>query len=307
MDKELYEVIPLEANLRSLPVLEPKTILTRLKQGQLVSTLSATPAPPKGWLRVRAEVQGTPVEGFIKAFLLRKAKHVQVPLPPPVLPNLPEAHLTPEGPIRRTGTGMRAYALKEQGQPGRQGPSPTDQALQLGKIISYLDVERSARYLPKSGQTFCNIYAHDYCHLAGVYLPRVWWRPKALLRITAGEAVPVAYGTTVAELNANSLYNWLEEFGTDFGWRRTLDLTELQNAANMGQVALICGQRTELNQPGHICPVVPETEKHRVTRRGGIVTTPLQSQAGASNFRYGGRTWWADSKRFARFGFWIHS
>ena len=72
----------------------------------------------------------------------------------------------------------------------------------------------------------------------------------------------MAYGTTVSELNANSLYNWLEEFGSDFGWRRTLDVTELQNAANAGQVALICGQRTELNQPGHICLVVPETAEH---------------------------------------------
>ena len=307
MAQVLYEVIPLEANLRSRPALEPGAVLTRLKQGQLVTALSPTPPAPKGWMRVRAEVQGTPVEGYVKAFLLRKAKQAVVPTPPSVLPNLPEAHLTPEGPIRRTGTASRAYPLQEPNQPGRPGPSPADRALQLGKIIDYLNVEQSARYLPKGGQTFCNIYAHDYCHLAGAYLPRVWWRPKALLRITAGEAVPVAYGTTVSELNANSLYNWLEEFGPDFGWRRTLDLTELQNAANMGQVALICSQRTELNQPGHICAVVPETAEHKVPRRNGTVTTPLQSQAGASNFRYGGRTWWTDTKRFARFGFWAHA
>ena len=306
MPTELYQVLPLEANLRARPTLEPRSVLTQLKQGQLVRRLMPTPPPPKGWFRVQADVQGTVVEGFIKAFLLKKAVQVVV-MPPPTLPNLPEAHLTSEGPIRRTGTGMRAYALREPGQPGRPGPSPLDRAHQLGQILVFLDVVRSARYVPGGGQTFCNIYAHDYCHLAGAYLPRVWWRPKALVRITAGESVAVAYGTTVSELNANSLYNWLEEFGSDFGWRRTLDVTELQNAANTGQVALICGQRTELNQPGHICLVVPETAEHQVTRRGGFVTMPLQSQAGARNFRYGGRVWWTDARRFARFGFWIHA
>jgi hypothetical protein len=32
----------------------------------------------------------------------------------------------------------------------------------------------------------------------------------------SGRAVSPAYGTTVQELNANSLYNWLEEFGAEF-------------------------------------------------------------------------------------------
>lgn len=116
----------------------------------------------------------------------------------------------------------------------------------------------------------------------------------------------LTYGTTVQELNANSLYQWLEEFGPDFGWRRTVSVTELQDAANSGQVCLIVGQRKELNQPGHICAVVPETQEHRVSRRGTVVTVPLQSQAGARNFRYGGRVWWTGSQ-FGRFAFWIHA
>jgi hypothetical protein len=55
--------------------------------------------------------------------------------------------------------------------------------------------------------------------------------------------------------------------------------------------------------------VVPETAGHRA-RRGadGAVRSPLQSQAGASNFRYGhgGAGWWRDAK-FAEFAFWIHA
>ncbi len=66
-----YQVIPLEANLRSQPLLVPRTILARLRQGQLVAELLT--APPVGWRRVRADLQGTPVEGYVKAFLLKKS------------------------------------------------------------------------------------------------------------------------------------------------------------------------------------------------------------------------------------------
>ncbi|WP_188559691.1 hypothetical protein [Hymenobacter glacieicola] len=176
---------------------------------------------------------------------------------------------------------------------------------QLTRILEFLDVEHSVRYRPGKGLTYCNIYAHDYCHLAGAYLPRVWWRPTALAQLLAGTPVSAQYGTTVVELNANSLYNWLEECGSIFGWRRTFSTTELQAGANAGQVALICGQRTELNQPGHICAVVPELPRYPAARHGTEVTIPLQSQAGARNFRYGGYAWWK-GRQFARFGFWLH-
>ena len=60
-----YQVIPLEANLRSQPLLVPKTILARLRQGQQVKEVYVTPLPPAGWRRVRADLQGTPVEGYV--------------------------------------------------------------------------------------------------------------------------------------------------------------------------------------------------------------------------------------------------
>lgn len=309
MANELYEVIPLELNLRSNTKVEPQSVLARLKQGQQVQRLHPEPAPPASWFRVRADLQGTPVEGFAKAAFLRPATApVEVPPPPPVLPNIPKAALPAPGPVRRNQAddGPRVFDLTEAGQPGRPGPTPTDRAAQLGLIVDYLAVSRSARYRAARGKTYCNIYAHDYAHLAGAYLPRVWWTRKALVTLATGHLVRPAYGTTVQELNANSLYNWLEEFGPDFGWRRTVDPTELQNAANTGQVCIASGQRRDLNAPGHICAVVPETAQHRAVRQGERVTTPLMSQAGARNFEYGGRVWWTGAQ-FARFGFWIHA
>jgi hypothetical protein len=308
MAELLYQVVPLELNLRSAPKVEPRTVLARLRQGQQVRQLSPPTAPPKGWLQVEAGLQGTAVQGFVKAAFLKKVTTTPVPVPPAVLPNIPEASLRSPDPVRRNqaGDGSRVYDLTEPNQPGRPGPTPADKALQLGAIIAYLGVSHSARYAAGAGKTYCNIYAHDYAHLAGAYVPRVWWTRKALVALAASQAVHPAYGTTVQELNANSLYNWFEEFGPDFGWRRSVDLTEVQNAANSGQVCILNGQRKDLNAAGHICAVVPETTQHKATRQGEQVTLPLMSQAGASNFEYGGRVWWTGAQ-FGRFGFWIHA
>jgi hypothetical protein len=303
----LYQVLPLEANLRAQPLLVPRTILARLRQGQQVEEVPMIPPPPAGWRRVRADLQGTPVEGYVKAFLLEKVASPSVPLSP-VLPNIPEARLRSPDPVRRnqSGDGARVYDLTEPNQPSRPGPTSAERAQQLGAILTYLHVSQSARYAAGAGKTYCNIYAHDYAHLAGAYVPRVWWTRKALMALATGQPVRPAYGTTVQELNANSLYNWFEEFGSDFGWRRSVELTEVQNAANIGQVCIISGQRKDLNRPGHICAVVPETGQHRATRKGERVTLPLMSQAGATNFEYGGRVWWTGAQ-FAHFGFWIHA
>lgn len=180
-----------------------------------------------------------------------------------------------------------------------------DRAAGLAAIVEWLAVDdpQHLRYQRQGSTTFCNIYAHDYCYLAGAYLPRVWWSGPALLRLAQGETLESRYGTTVSELNANSLFDWLGTFGPSFGWRRVFEPAEIQHAANQGRVCLLCAQRTQLNRSGHISAVVPETEEQRAL---GIaqVSTPLQSQAGWTNFRYGTARWWLDPK-FRDSGFWV--
>jgi len=222
--------------------------------------------------------------------------------------NIPAVHLpVPKGTIiRRDRAGGRAYPLNEPNQPTRDGSTPTQKRTQLAQIIDWLKVDVSQRYTRGSGKTFCNIYAYDYCYLARAYLPRVWWTRPALKKLSSGETVAVKYGSTVGELNANSLHNWFEAFGAQFGWTQTSDSSILQNAANEGRVCIITGRRKDLSRSGHICAVVPETPSHRAQRRGSEVLIPLQSQAGSRNFRYGGKKWWIDSN-FSKFGFWIHS
>ena len=82
------------------------------------------------------------------------------------------------GSTKRT-TPATAKSLDEPNPPGRQGTTPEELRDELDAIVDYLAVDKPShvRYQPHDGLTFCNIYAHDYCHLAGVYLPRVWWTP----------------------------------------------------------------------------------------------------------------------------------
>ena len=181
--------------------------------------------------------------------------------------------------------------------------------MELEAIVRYLDVERNARYQPTKAQTYCNIYACDYCYLAGVYLPRVWWTDAALHSLRADAAVEPKYGVTVGELNANALYAWLRDFGPSFGWRPRASIDELQAAANQGQVAVICARRKLLSSPGHIAVVVPETAPPLVAERNGeFLRLPLQSQAGRHNYCFscGPGRWW-EGVQFAAFGFWTHN
>jgi hypothetical protein len=298
MPPTVYRVIASELNVRSAPVVKPANRLGVLPQDSVVEKLGDADAP--GWWRVKAVLSGTAVEGYVASrYLAAESQSVGL-----VHTGLRPVHLETGGPVRRNATGQRASPLNEPNQPIRSLPDPAA----LSSIVAWLAVERSARYQPIGGTTFCNIYAYDYCCLAAAYLPRVWWTADAVARLRAGEAVGVKYGSTVRELNANALHDWLEEFGTTFGWRRTFDRDDLQNAANGGGVGVIVARRTDLNRSGHISIVVPEGGGTRRARRAaGEVTVPLQSQAGASNFRYGTSTgaWWQSTK-FSRFAFWVH-
>ena len=77
---------------------------------------------------------------------------------------------------------------------------------------------------------------------------------------------------------------------------------------NIGAVGMIVAKRRVDGLSGHMAMVVPETGDHRARRdRGGEVTAPLQSQAGARNFRRGTSTpnWWL-AEKFSDSAFWIH-
>jgi len=131
----------------------------------------------------------------------------------------------------------------------------------------------------------------------------------AIERLARGETVTPRLGSTIDEQRANDLFRWLRAFGPRFGWRQTSTLTKLQTEANAGALGLIVARRVVDGKSGHIVMVVPETGTDQARRDSAAeVIAPLQSQAGASNFRRGtGRLNWWKGAEFAESAFWIHA
>jgi hypothetical protein len=291
-------------NLRSTPSsANRRNIIATLPNGQEVTRLAE---PRAHWWKIRTRFRGSDLEGFVAHKFLRPVTESDSP---PEERGVRAVQLRQNNPaIVRDRDGGRAHPLGEPNRPERTAASAAGQRDELNRIIDWLDVERSARYQPKSNATYCNVYAHDYCYLAGAYLPRVWWTGAALTRLAAGGAVATVYAQTVRELNANSLYEWLDDFGPNFGWERVFHMEDAQDAANEGGLTLICAQRAHLNRSGHIVAVIAEDDDHRAKRSSGDLVCPLQSQAGSRNFkRDTSRSPWWQGAQFREFGFWRHA
>jgi hypothetical protein len=292
-------------------------VLARLPDGHFVYHLSGKNTEP--FLEVETSLNGAYFRGFAASKFLCEVKKA---LPVDAIVPVPDVVEPTSGIVavympRKAGTVTRrtapagAHSLNESGQPGRSGETAPERRAELAAIIDWLAVDQPSheRYQPVRGATFCNIYTHDYCFLAGVYLPRVWWMPGAIERLAQGETVEPLYETTIDEQRANDLFRWFRDFGLRFGWRQTSTLTKLQEAANLGGIGIIVARRKIDGKSGHIVAVVPETAAHKAKRdNDGNVIGALQSQAGSVNFRYRAGTveWWK-GEQFADSAFWIHA
>lgn len=308
-------------NLRTEPKIpppnSPSNRIAGLPNGHLVSLISGSPGDK--FFEVETSLNGANLRGFAASEFLEKvpANSRSIPVTVP-LASQPQNGIVAVSMPRKAGTITKrtelanAFSLNEPGQPSRSESSDTSVLREaLIKIINWLDVTEIShkRYKPGGGKTFCNIYAHDFCHLAGIYLPRVWWTQKAIEKLARNEMVEPLLGSTIEEIRANSLFGWLRDFGERFGWRQTGELTKLQNAPNLGGVGVIVAKRVDEGRSGHITIVVPELDNVMAKRDGnGEVIAPLQSQAGESNFKMkpGTPGWWLHPK-FSDHAFWIHA
>lgn len=308
-------------NLRSEPVIPAgNPSLNRvaaLPNGHLVSWISGS--PDDNWFEVETSLNGANLRGFATSDFLElvtsKTKAIPVMLPFAAAPQSGIAAVfMPQktGMITKRRRAAGPFSLNEPNQPSRSSTAePSVLRKEIIKIIDWLNVEKSThkRYQPGEGKTFCNIYAHDFCHLAGVYLPRVWWTQSAIEKLARNEIVQPLLNATIEEIRANGIFSWLRDFGERFGWRQTGDLTKLQNAVNLGGIGLIIAKRVEDGRSGHITMLVPEMGNTKAKRNAsGEVIAPLQSQAGAVNFNCstGKKDWWLDAK-FKDHAFWIHA
>ncbi len=228
------------------------------------------------------------------------------------LPGEPDEASAPPPSETHTGDGPRPAHLAAKGSRDRDGA----RAFRLGEdpggdrlprllgLPRWLDVERSARYQRKPSATYCNIYAHDFAYLCGLYLPRVWWRDPD----TVTEETEVIYGETVRELSADGLHDWLLNWSRHYGWQRypgsNLDdaprwLQGILDADPGLSIGLICG-RVPGKGSGHITvalPQLPEYGRGAMVDSRGRVLSPLQSQAGSTNKQLFSKAWWT-SRRF---------
>ena len=306
-------------NVRSearIPATRPESnILAKLPDGHLVRAVDKK--LENGFRRIETSLSGAHVAGFAFAEFLEPAPGVdtipvETPSTTPPATGIVAVHAPRKaGLVTRRTAIATAHSLNESDQPGRKGGTAADLRAELGAIIDWLGVDLTAhkRYLPREGLTFCNIYTHDYCFLAGAFLPRVWWTPGSIEKLVQGKQVEPRLGSTIEEMRANNIFRWLRDFGMRFGWRQTGTPTKLQTEVNQGALGLIIARRVIEGRSGHMVMVVPETAEHSARRNAaGEVTAPLQSQAGATNFRYGTGTlsWWKHP-RFAEFAFWLHA
>jgi hypothetical protein len=304
--------------VRSAPqISSPPTanVIAQLPDGHPVRAVTGTKV--RNFLEVETSLAGAHVRGFASADFLTPAPGVnEIPIVQPALAppatGIVEVFMPrPPGLITKRTAIAGAHSLNEPDMPSRKGTTPDELRASLGEVIDYLATDKPAhkRYQPRDGLTFCNIYAHDYCFLAGVYLPRVWWTPGAIERLARGETVEPLIENTIMEMRANDLFRWLRDFGPRFGWRQTGTPTKLQQEASQGAIGLIVARRKQDGKSGHIVAVVPETEtEHAVRNSAGEVTRPLQSQAGAVNFRRGtGSLNWWKGDQFAESAFWLHA
>lgn len=270
-----------------------------------------------GFIEIETSLLGARLRGFAAVeYLVRDARIRDIPViapaPKPPRRGFVAAHLAPpEGATIRRSEPANAHSLDEPGQPGRRGRSAQALREELDAIVDWLAVDdpRHLRYRAQEGAGFCNVYAHDVCHLAGVYLPRVWWTQAASTRIALGERPYPLIGNTVREMRSDDLFHWLRDFGPHFGWRRTGSVDALQREANQGAVCLIVAERRHPGRPGHVSMVIPETGRFAAKRNAaGRVIAPLQSQAGIVNVRRGTGTaeWWKDAK-YSDAPFWLHA
>jgi hypothetical protein len=290
-------------------------VIAHLPDGHRVRWLSGKPT--NAFLEVETSLNGAHLRGFASSKYLVKiaaAGDIPVVVPraaPPTTGVIAVSAPRKASLVTRRTQIANALSLNEPNQPARTGATPQALRKSLWRIVDYLAVDKAshARYQPRDGMTYCNIYAHDYCALAGVYLPRVWWSQEALERLTRGEAVEPRIGATILEQRANDLFRWLQSFGPRFGWRQTGTLSKLQAEANLGAVALVIARRKLEGKSGHVTLVVPERDQFQARRdASGEVIAPLQSQAGLRNFRFGtGAANWWNGEQFAESAFWLHA
>jgi hypothetical protein len=229
----------------------------------------------------------------------------------PVLSSpIKKANLLPHIDSQLESGKMKQHPMMDASIPYRDLTSAASKKESLSQLIDKLDVEHHLRYQRTVDDTYCNVYAYDYCYYSKVYLPTVWWTTAALEKLALGQDQEAIFNQTVERIYSSALTDWFPKWGIYFGWEKVETADEIQNKVNScGGIGIICAQRKEKGLSGHIVPIVPETDLHQAYRENGLVVYPLQSQAGKLNHNYFSelrKDWWKD-ELYSSYVFYYHA
>jgi hypothetical protein len=219
------------------------------------------------------------------------------------------AHLLTDPESRLDSMMAKPHPISDTDVPYRDLTNAETKRASIEQIIEKLDVKHNLRYQRTVDDTYCNVYAYDFCYFEHVYLPTVWWTAESPEKILAGDEVIPVFDQTVARIYSSAIHDWLIEWGPSFGWKQMTDLDEIQHKVNEnGGVGIICAKRKIKGLSGHIVPIVPETAAKKAYRENGVVIYPLQSQAGKLNYNYFAKArkdWW-NHERYSSHVFFYH-
>lgn len=223
--------------------------------------------------------------------------------------HIKSAHLSAEPLSRLDSQAAKPHPISDSDVPYRDLTNAETKRASIEQLIDKLDVKHNLRYQRTADDTYCNVYAYDFCYFAQVYLPTVWWTKESLEKILAGQEIVPVYDETVARIYSSAIHDWLLLWGASFGWKRMTDLDEIQRKVNEeGGVGIICAKRKIVGLSGHISVIVPETTGKKAYRENGVVIYPLQSQAGKLNYNYFAKArkdWW-NHERYSSHVFFYH-
>jgi hypothetical protein len=147
--------------------------------------------------------------------------------------------------------------------------------LLLRSIISQFNVESCVRYAPHKygNDTYCNIFVWDVTSALGAEIPHY---------VDAETGRPRRYPDIAGamELDANATCDWLQCYGSEYGWRE-VSASEAQEYANRGCPAVTAWKNTT-GGAGHVQIVCPSQNGAFNEARGVAI-----AQAGSRNFEYG--------------------
>ena len=226
--------------------------------------------------------QNTQMLNLLKQGKLIKSKSGSAPAPAPA----PAGGL-----ITNSSYNVSVSNRAKENRPHYECPANARTAANYNTVIDQFSVTSNPRYQRTSSATWCNIFAWDVMSAMQVQLPH-WVKNNA----------PATSNTSGAtELNANATYNWLNNYGSKYGWKK-VTAAEAQTAANNGKPTIVIWKNTS-GGSGHVAVVRPEGNGYAFSSARG----PVIAQAGASNYSYANVSTGFGSSRLSAVVYWTHA